>query len=112
MSDTEKRKEEERWKEGERLHQIQFEHLNMGSGENQTLKANPMMRELDGQMIVFAGISGDKLDSLLSLLRSNPACGSIPYKAVLTEMNQSWSAYALFEELKREHGSEVLCISA
>lgn len=73
------------------------------AGENQTFKANPMMRELDGQMIVFAGISGDKLDSLLSLLRSNPACGSIPYKAVLTEMNQSWSAYALFEELKREH---------
>lgn len=71
--------------------------------ENQTAGANHMMRELDGQMMVFAGIQGDKLDSLLSLLRSNPACGNIPYKAVLTERNQNWNAYALFEELKREH---------
>lgn len=70
---------------------------------NQTARTNPMMRELDGQMMVFAGMEGDKLESLLSLLRSNPACGSIPYKAVLTEMNQNWNAYVLFEELKKEH---------
>ena len=70
---------------------------------NQTAWTNPMMRELDGQMMVFAGMEGDKLESLLSLLRSNPACGSIPYKAVLTEMNQNWNAYVLFEELKKEH---------
>lgn len=72
-------------------------------GDNQTAGANHMMRELDGQMVVFAGVQGDRLDSLLSLLRSNPACGSIPYKAVLTERNQNWNAYMLFEELKREH---------
>lgn len=71
--------------------------------DNQTAGANHMMRELDGQMMVFAGIQGDRLDSLLSLLRSNPACGNIPYKAVLTERNQNWNAYMLFEELKREH---------
>lgn len=78
------------------------ELLEEGEG-NWPAKANHMMRELDGQMIVFAGIQGDRLDSLLSLLRSNPACGSIPYKAVLTEINQNWNTYVLFEELKREH---------
>lgn len=66
-------------------------------------KAGLMCRELDGQMLVFAGLGGERLESLLSLLRSNPACGRIPYKAVLTEMNQDWNAYVLLEELKREH---------
>lgn len=62
-------------------------------------------KELDGQMIVFAGISGEKLDKLLSLLRSNPACGKIPYKAILTEMNQNWNAFVLLKELQKEHAA-------
>jgi len=71
--------------------------------EKPDVKAGLMARELDGQMMVIAGLTGERLESLLSLLRSNPACGSIPYKAVLTDRNRNWNAYALFEELKREH---------
>lgn len=78
------------------------ELLEEGSGETGS-KAGFLCRELEGQMMVFAGIRGERLDSLLSLLRSNPACGNIPYKAVLTERNRNWNAYVLFEELRREH---------
>lgn len=62
-------------------------------------------KELNGQMMVFAGISGEKLDKLLSLLRANPACGKIPYKAILTQMNQNWNAFVLLEELQKEHAA-------
>ena len=63
------------------------------------------MRELDGQMIVFAGLSGEKLERTLALLRANPACGQIPYKAILTQTNQEWNAYVLLDALKREHAA-------
>lgn len=62
-------------------------------------------KELDGQMMVFAGISGEKLDKLLSLLRANPACGKVPYKAILTQMNQNWNAFGLLKELQKEHAA-------
>ena len=62
-------------------------------------------QELDGQMIVFAGLKEDKLESLLTLLKSNPACGQIPYKAILTETNQKWNALMLFNELQKEHAA-------
>ncbi|MDE7287491.1 MAG: DUF3783 domain-containing protein, partial [Lachnospiraceae bacterium] len=61
------------------------------------------MQELDGQMIVFAGLSEERLESVLALLRANSACGKIPYKAILTQTNQEWNAYALLDELKKEH---------
>lgn len=62
-------------------------------------------KELDGKMMVFAGLSGGRLDKVISLLRANPACGKIPYKAILTDTNQSWNAFALLEELKMEHAA-------
>lgn len=62
-------------------------------------------QELDGQMMVFAGLAEEKLGGLLSLLRANPQCGRIPYKAVLTDTNKEWNAYVLMEELKREHAA-------
>lgn len=62
-------------------------------------------RELDGQMMVFAGLTQEKLDGLLSLLRANPECGQIPYKAVMTDANKEWNAYMLMEELKKEHAA-------
>ena len=62
-------------------------------------------KELEGQMVVFAGLGQDKLESALSLLRSNPACGKIPYKAVLTQTNQNWNGFTLFEELQKEHAA-------
>lgn len=61
------------------------------------------IQELDGQMIVFAGLLERKLNKALYLLRENPACGKIPYKAVVTKTNQKWNAYRLLEELKKEH---------
>lgn len=63
------------------------------------------MRDLDGQMIVFAGLSDEKLEKFLALLRSNPACGKIPYKAIMTPNNQEWNAYTLLGELKKEHAA-------
>lgn len=63
------------------------------------------MRDLGGQMIVFAGLSDEKLEKFLALLRSNPACGKIPYKAVMTPINQEWNAYTLLGELKKEHAA-------
>lgn len=63
------------------------------------------MRDLGGQMIVFAGLSDEKLERFLALLRSNPACGKIPYKAILTPINQEWNAYTLLAELKKEHAA-------
>lgn len=62
-------------------------------------------RELDGQMLVFAGLSEEKLERVLALLRANPACGQIPYKAILTQTNQEWNAYVLLDELKKEHAA-------
>lgn len=62
-------------------------------------------KELDGQMIVFANLTEEELNGALSLLRSNPSCGQIPYKAVMTEQNKSWNAYELLKELKKEHAA-------
>lgn len=59
--------------------------------------------ELDGQMIVFAGLLERKLNRFLYLLRDNSACGKIPYKAVVTRTNQKWNAFQLLAELKKEH---------
>ncbi|MDE7334366.1 MAG: DUF3783 domain-containing protein [Lachnospiraceae bacterium] len=60
-------------------------------------------QELAGQMMVFAGLAQERLTGLLSLLRANPECGVIPYKAILTDTNKEWNAYTLLEELKKEH---------
>lgn len=59
--------------------------------------------ELDGQMIVFAGLLERKLNRFLYLLRDNSQCGKIPYKAVVTRTNQKWNAFQLLAELKKEH---------
>ncbi|MBD5545899.1 MAG: DUF3783 domain-containing protein [Lachnospiraceae bacterium] len=63
------------------------------------------MRDLGGQMIVFVGLGEEKLERLLALLRSNPSCGKIPYKAILTPINRDWNAYTLLAELKKEHAA-------
>lgn len=73
--------------------------------EKSFVTASGGMGELDGQMMVFAGVSDEKLEKLLALLRSNPACGKIPYKAILTPINREWDAYTLLKELKREHAA-------
>ncbi len=60
--------------------------------------------ELDQEMLIFAGLSGEELDQVLLGLRRNGLTG-IGLKAVLTQTNQYWNAFQLCEELKREHAA-------
>ena len=48
---------------------------------------------LEGEMLVMAGVSGDRLNMVLQAVK----------KAVVTETNQAWTARELFEELRKEH---------
>lgn len=58
--------------------------------------------ELDGEMMLMAGLSGPQVDQALRAVRKS-GIGPIPYKAVLTSVNQSWNAIKLFQEIKSEH---------
>lgn len=58
--------------------------------------------ELEGEMLVMAGLSSVRMDQVLKALRKSGA-GSIPYKASLTPINQHWNVVKLFEEIKEEH---------
>lgn len=58
--------------------------------------------ELAEEMLVMAGITGNRLDRVLQAIRKS-GIGTIPYKAVLTETNQHWQAKELLAELKKEH---------
>lgn len=58
--------------------------------------------ELEGEMVLMAGLSGAKLDKVLEALRK----AGVPktcLKAVLTDTNRFWEAPRLYEELKKEH---------
>lgn len=54
-----------------------------------------------GEMIVMAGMSGEKLDEFLASLRSESL--SIPLKAMLTAVNINWRCVDLYNELESEH---------
>lgn len=56
---------------------------------------------LDSTMLVFSGISNTKLDKLLQAFRAKGL--NIPYKAMLTPTNRSWTPARCFAEIKREH---------
>lgn len=58
--------------------------------------------ELEGEMLVMAGISGAGIDMVLRALRRS-GVGPIPYKATMTPTNQHWNAVRLFAEIKEEH---------
>lgn len=58
--------------------------------------------ELEGEMLVMAGISGTKMDLILTALRKS-GVGNIPYKASMTPTNQYWTPVQLFKEIKEEH---------
>lgn len=58
--------------------------------------------ELSDAMLVFCGLSNQKLDQALLALKKSGA-GSFPYKAILTPTNQHWLAKDCLAELKREH---------
>lgn len=70
--------------------------------EEQTAEPEPCFgKQLDAPMMIFVGISDDKLDSILHSLRSRKV--RLPYKAVLTSTNALWTPLKCFEELRREH---------
>jgi hypothetical protein len=58
--------------------------------------------ELEGEMVVMAGLSGAKTDMVLAALRKAGVQRTC-LKAVLTDTNRFWNARALYEELKKEH---------
>lgn len=53
------------------------------------------------EMLVLYRFSGKRIDDLLARLRKG-GVGNIPYKAVITETNVSWSGVQLYRELVRE----------
>ncbi|MBR6771375.1 MAG: DUF3783 domain-containing protein [Lachnospiraceae bacterium] len=59
-------------------------------------------KTLDSPMLVMAGVTPGRLDMVLGAIRK-AGIGAIPYKAVVTEANQTWKAEELLEELKKEH---------
>lgn len=58
--------------------------------------------ELDGEMMIFVGLTGTQVDNVLMGFRRNKLA-RVNYKAVLTPTNKLWNAIELCEELKREH---------
>ena len=55
-------------------------------------------------MLVFCGISGGKLDHLLTAMR-RAGLPRIAFKAMLTPTNRTWSSQQLWTELRREHAA-------
>ena len=53
-------------------------------------------------MMVFAGISNQRLDQILSMMRKN-GVKRVDYKAILTETNKTWTVLRLYEEISKEH---------
>ncbi len=70
-------------------------------GAAQLNREEVLHERLSGEMLVMAGLNGDRVDQVLRSLHK--AGISIPYKAVLTSSNQSWDAWKLFAEVKQEH---------
>ena len=68
----------------------------LGAEETQSLG-----EELSGELLVMAGLSGQRMDQVLRSFRKSGIY--IPYKAVLTPSNQNWNVWELFEEIKKEH---------
>ena len=56
--------------------------------------------EADNGCIIFSGLSGKQIDSVLTELRKSEV--SIPLKAALTPSNQKWSIRKLVSELAKE----------
>lgn len=61
-----------------------------------------MGEELEGEMILMAGLSSGQVDMVLKAIHKS-GIGPVPYKAVLTASNQEWNAVKLFEEIRSEH---------
>ncbi|MDD3279881.1 MAG: DUF3783 domain-containing protein [Lachnospiraceae bacterium] len=64
-------------------------------------EAVPAETALDAPMLIFAGIPDAKLNQMLAGLRKRGI--QIPYKAILTPTNATWTPLVCFEEIRREH---------
>lgn len=58
--------------------------------------------ELDGEMLIMAGMNNKQIDSLLLSFKKR-GIQKVKCKAVLTETNKHWDAISLYKELRREH---------
>ena len=54
------------------------------------------------QIGFLAGISNQRLDQILSMMRKN-GVKRVDYKAILTETNKTWTVPRLYEEISKEH---------
>ena len=57
--------------------------------------------QMEKEMLILAGITGNLFDQVLYTLRK--AGTPVDYKAVLTEHNQNWNCMHLYKELEKEH---------
>lgn len=55
------------------------------------------------EMLVFCGLQGERLDSVLNMLRGSGL--SVSLKAVMTAHNVSWTLAALYQELNAERAN-------
>ena len=62
----------------------------------------PVVEEFHDPMLVFCGVSGEKLDHLLATM-GRAGLPRIALKAVLTPTNRAWNSQQLWTELRREH---------
>lgn len=60
--------------------------------------------ELDGEMLIMAGMTNAQIDNLIMAFRKK-GISKVNCKAVLTQTNQYWNAIDLYKELKLEHES-------
>lgn len=58
--------------------------------------------ELEGEMLIMAGLSSKEVDQVITNIKKS-GVGPIPYKAVVTPVNQSWTVPELFAEIQKEH---------
>lgn len=73
-----------------------------GNKEILTVEEDYTGEELEGEMILMAGLSSSQVDAVLKAIRKS-GIGPIPYKAVLTPANQEWDVLKLFQEIRAEH---------
>lgn len=57
--------------------------------------------DFDDELMLLYNFPGSELDKFLKTLRVNEL--EIPYKAMLTETNKSWTAAELAKQIKLEH---------
>lgn len=70
-------------------------------GFESTGKIDSTREPVQEEMIIMKGFTGGRLDTLLKEMRKADA--RVNLKAIVTEHNQQWNLWELYEELKKEH---------